>query len=108
MALPRITEVLIDRIEQHLDAILELQDLPNLLQAGERAILARLRTGNTTKYDLEFYLHELIEAAKFKRTGDPKQAHEQALKFRKVTERDLFHPDVISQYPELFPYNWRS
>jgi hypothetical protein len=105
--LPRITEALLDRIEQHLDAIIELQDLPILLQAGERAMLARLRTGNTTKYDIEFYLHELIEAAKFKQTGDLKQAHEQALKFRKVTERDLFHPDVIAQYSELFPCNWR-
>ena len=62
--LPRITEALLDRIEQHLDV-------------------------------------------KFKQTGDLKQAHEQALKFRKVTERDLFHPDVIAQYSELFPYNWR-
>ena len=108
MALPRITEVLLERIEQHLDAILELQDLPTLMQAGERAMLARLRAGNTTKYDLEFYLHELIEAAKLKQTGDLKQAHEQALKLIKVTEKELFHPEVIRQYSGLFPYNWRS
>ncbi len=105
---PRITEALLSRIERHLDAILELQDLPPMLQAGERAMLARLRAGNTTRQDIEFYLHELIESANLRRTADLKKAHEAALKFRRVTERDLFHSDVIRKYPELFPYSWRE
>lgn len=108
MSRPRITEELLNRVEEHLDAILEQQALPLLMQAGERAMLARLRSGSTTRQDIEFYLHELIEAAKFRRMGDLKKAHQEALQFRGVTERDLFHPDVIRQYPELFPYNWRE
>lgn len=71
-------------------------------------MLARLRAGNTTRQDIEFYLHELIESSIFQRTGDLKKAHKRALKLRGVTERDLFHSDVIRQYSELFPYNWRE
>jgi hypothetical protein len=105
---PRITEKLLNRIETHLDDILELQDLPPILQSGERAMLNRLRSGYTTEQDIEFYVHELIESAIFRRTGNLKQAHQNAIRLRRIGERQLFHPDVIFQYPELFPYNWRN
>ncbi|GAA5444529.1 hypothetical protein Misp06_02716 [Microbulbifer sp. NBRC 101763] len=53
-------------------------------------MLERLQNGNTTKYDIEFYLHELKESAQFRKTGELMPAHERALKWRNVESLDLF------------------
>ena len=84
---PIITQQGLNRIEQHLDQILENQKLPIELQAGERSMLQRLRLENKTPQDIEFYLHELKESAIFRRTNDLSLSHRNALEWRNVTER---------------------
>ncbi|MCL6581746.1 MAG: hypothetical protein K6U08_09070, partial [Firmicutes bacterium] len=106
-AIPRITAKGLGRVEQHLDDILRQQGIPKELQAGERAMLERLRSGRAATQDVEFYLHELKESSSLRRTGDLRKAHQEALGWRGVTEKDLFHPDVIQRYPELFGPGWR-
>lgn len=70
--IPRVTEKGLARIEGHLDDVLrnqfpELSRVDQLrFQAGERAMLERLRAGATTSQDIEFYLHELKESARFR------------------------------------------
>ncbi len=105
----RITEKGLVRIEAHLDEVLKNQ-LPEFsradqlrLQAGERAMLDRLRLGATTRQDVEFYFHELKESARFGATGDLMGSHRAALQSRGVTFLDLFHPEIMRAHPELFP-----
>ncbi len=106
--IPRITEKGLARVEQHLNDILINQGLPEEFQSGERGMLERLRAGNRTLQDIEFYLHELKESAVFRRTGDLLGAHLEALQWRGVTEKSLFHPEVIQQNPQLFNESWRE
>jgi hypothetical protein len=103
----QVTEKGLARVESHLDAVLKHEDLPASFQAGERGMLERLRQGNLERQDVEFYMHELKESATFRTTGDLGAAHQRALQWRGATERDLFHPDVIKQHPELFNSSWR-
>jgi hypothetical protein len=103
----QVTEKGLARVESHLDAVLKHEDLPISFQAGERGMLERLRQGNLERQDVEFYMHELKESATFRSTGDLGAAHQRAIQWRGVTERDLFHPDVIKQHPELFNSSWR-
>lgn len=84
------------------------QNLPKELQVGERTMLARLRFGNRTPQDIEFYLHELKESAMFRQTGELSSAHKNALQWRSATERDLFHQSVIDANKEIFPIKWRE
>jgi hypothetical protein len=105
--IPKVTDKGLTRVESHLDDVLKNQGLPREFQAGERAMLDRLRSGQATKQDIEFYMHELKESAVFRRTGDLRGAHQNALDFRRVTERDLFHPEVIQQNPQIFNESWR-
>ena len=71
-------------------------------------MLERLRSGHATAQDIEFYLHELKESAIFRRTGDLGRAHGEALRWRGVSERMLFHRDVIEQYPGFFSPAWKN
>jgi hypothetical protein len=71
-------------------------------------MLQRLREGHKSFQDIEFYLHELKESVIFERTNDLRSSHQKALKWRSVTERDLFHQDVINANKELFPVSWRE
>jgi antitoxin component HigA of HigAB toxin-antitoxin module len=78
-AIPVITPKGLERIEAHLDQILLHQNVPKELQIGERTMLSRLRSGNRTSQDIEFYLHELKESAMFRQTGNLSFSHEHAL-----------------------------
>jgi hypothetical protein len=104
----RITTKGLARVERHLDDVLVHEQIPIELQVGERAMLERLRSGLTTQQDIEFYLHELKESAVFRQTGDLARAHQEALRFRGVTSRSLFHRDVVEKYPEFFNSSWRN
>ena len=110
--IPRITGSGLTRVESHLDAVLKNQfsDLPRSValqfQVGERSMLKRLQSGMTSPRDIEFYMHELKESARFRATGSLMDAHNAALQWRGVTSKDLFHPDVISKYPEIFGKGW--
>ncbi len=84
------------------------QNLPKELQIGERAMLERLRSGNSSLQDIEFYLHELKESAIFRQTGELSSAHKNALQWRSATERDLFHQSIIDANKEIFPIKWRE
>ncbi len=110
--IPNITEKGLLRVESHLDDVLKNQfsDLPRStglkFQAGERSMLERLRSGATSSQDIEFYMHELKESARFRATGNLMDAHNSAIQWRGVTSKDLFHPDVISAHPEIFGSGW--
>jgi hypothetical protein len=104
----RVTASGLTRVEAHLDAVLVNQQIPRVIQTGERAMLERLRSGLATPQDIEFYLHELKESAIFRRTGDLPYAHAEALRWRGATEQMLFHSDVIARYPEFFSPAWRN
>ena len=97
----RVTEKGLARVEQHLDDVIthEMSDLPRAfalrLQAGERGMVQGLRSGERSSHHMEFYVHELKESAIFRSTKDLPGAHQKALRWRGVTERDLFHPDVV-------------
>jgi RHS repeat-associated protein len=111
-ATPRVTDKGLARVEAHLDDVLKDQ-FPEFsradqlkFQAGERGMLERLRSGSATPQDIEFYLHELKESARFRATGDLMSSHNSALEWRGVTSKDLFHPDVIRANPDIFPTGW--
>jgi hypothetical protein len=61
-------------------------------------------------HDIEFYLHELRESAVFNRLFrqglNPQEvqdvAHNTALNYRGASETNLFHPDVVKQFSDLF------
>jgi hypothetical protein len=104
----RVTSSGLARVEGHLDAVLVDQQIPRVVQTGERAMLERLRSGHATPQDIEFYLHELKESAIFRRTGDLRHAHDAALRWRGVSEQMLFHREVVDRFPEFFNPSWRN
>ncbi len=111
--IPRVTEKGLARVEAHLDDVLKNQ-FPEFsradqlrFQAGERGMLDRLRSGATTSQDIEFYMHELKESARFRATGNLLDSHNAALQWRGVTSQNLFHPEVIRANPEVFPPSWQ-
>ena len=102
-----VTDKGLNRVVNHLDDVFKREGLETWEQLGERGMVERLRQGMGSKHDIEFYMHELKESAILKRTNDLRKAHQDALKWRNVVEKDLFHPDVINKYPEIFPPTWR-
>jgi hypothetical protein len=70
-------------------------------------MLERLSKGFTTTYDIEFYLHELKESSRFIKFGDILDAHHESLNWRRVSEFELFHPDVVQKHRSYFNMNWR-
>lgn len=111
--IPRVTEQGLARVESHLDDVLRNQ-FPEFsradqlsFQAGERGMLDRLRSGATSSQDIEFYMHELKESARFRATGNLPDSHNAALQWRGVTSQDLFHPEVIRANPSVFSPSWQ-
>ncbi|HEX7062333.1 MAG TPA: RHS repeat-associated core domain-containing protein [Woeseiaceae bacterium] len=106
--IPKITESGLARIEQHLSrpALKALDDPANA------AMLQRLRSGSTSPQDVNFYLHELKESSLMKRGLDARDAHLGTLKWQGIPyeagyESQLYAPEVIEQFPELFnPAAW--
>ncbi len=107
------------RIRRHLIWLARIQGddfFKDKSSRGERQMLERLMKGETTKYDLEFLFHETIEAEMCEAARNlpdtpegrnealrmQAEAHRNALERRNVTERDLFHPDVIRSNPDIF------
>jgi hypothetical protein len=100
------------RIEGHLG------ELGALDEPANAAMLGRLRAGETTTQDINFYMHELKESAVISRTGGygtyeaARAAHLETLKWQGISyaagyESHLYHPSVIRAFPESFnPAAW--
>ena len=77
-------------------------------------MIARLKAGETTVQDLNFYQHELHESTLMQQGMDARAAHLQTLESQGIPyepgyESQLYHPDVIRQFPEQFnPQHTRS
>jgi RHS repeat-associated protein len=100
---PRVTEEGVQRIEQHLGR----PELNALDEPPNAAMLERLRSGNTTSQDINFYMHELKESAIMNKGVGARDAHLQTLEWQGIRyepgyESQLYHPDVIRQFSEYF------
>jgi RHS repeat-associated protein len=108
----RVTAKGILRIEGHLGQLGALDDSVNA------AMLGRLRAGETSAQDLNFYLHELKESAIMARTGGygtyegARAAHLETLQWQGIPyvagyESQLYHSTVIRSFSEMFnPAAW--
>ena len=107
-------------MEQHLNNLDALADNP-----PNQAMLDRLNAGFTDPQDLTFYEHETIESGIFSDLNPggldtqseefqslARQAHLQTLEQQGIPyeagyESQIYHPSVISQYPNYFnPAAW--
>ncbi len=77
----------------------------------ERDMLARLILGKDDPQDIAFFRHERAEANFCKPYYNvdsdiarrvQEDAHLRVLRDQQTTSRDLYHPDVIKNYPDLF------
>ncbi|MCP3998167.1 MAG: RHS repeat-associated core domain-containing protein [bacterium] len=71
-----------------------------------KAMVQRLLDGKWDKADMEFYRHELLEAELMDRGMTYPEAHPRALKEFGVKEMDLYHPEVLMQFPNHFNARW--
>jgi RHS repeat-associated protein len=72
-----------------------------------QGMLNRLAAGNNTQWDQNFAQHELYEAELMDGGMDAGPAHLMTLEWQGIPyepgyERNLYHPDVINDYPEMF------
>jgi len=109
---PKVTAQGIARVEQHLAQFGD--------DAANQAMIARLKAGQTSTQDLYFYMHESKESAVMRRTEGAfsdmyewqRAAHLETLNWQKSPyspgyESQLYHPDVIRQFPQQFnPQTW--
>jgi RHS repeat-associated protein len=98
--------------EKGLDLVTEHLSRPGMDPADYNdAMLDRLRTAmengdRVSGADANFYMHEANEATTMNRGLSYPEAHKYALDRYGVIEFDLYHPDVIRQYPADFNSNW--
>ncbi|NJK65059.1 MAG: hypothetical protein HC921_22215 [Synechococcaceae cyanobacterium SM2_3_1] len=116
-----INEEGFSKIERHLDDIIDQivqrdgisRSQAFQCQKAERAMLERLRMGQRTSFDVEFYYHEILEADYFvcfdvlnqsdlEYNDAVQRAHLSALQQRGASGGDLFHPEVIQRFPDIF------
>ena len=104
--LPNVTEKGLARIESHLGNLGALDDGAN------QAMLSRLRSGQTTTPDINFYMHELKESARMRAGLDYDAAHKATLQWQGIpygpaSPAQIYHPDVIRQFSTEFnPAAW--
>ncbi len=74
-------------------------------------MLERLKQGFMTDWDPRFYEHELIESEIMTANASlsPRAAHlatleRQGINYERGYESQLYHPDVIRQFSEWFPW----
>jgi hypothetical protein len=108
----QVTAAGIARIEAHLGRLGTVGDPANA------AMIARLKAGETAAQDINFYLHEMREAEIMGERGGygvyelERAAHLETLEWQGISyeagyEAQLYHPEVIRQFPELFnPAAW--
>ncbi len=103
-------------IARHLEWVFALnypsENFATSRNAGpERDMLSRLILGKDDPQDVAFFRHERTEANLCKpyRNVDAEiarriqeEAHLQVLREQQTTSRDLYHPDVVKSYPDLF------
>ncbi|GHU24556.1 hypothetical protein AGMMS50243_27810 [Betaproteobacteria bacterium] len=88
----RVTEKGVARVESHLSQFGD--DAANL------AMIRRLRSGQTTTQDINFYMHELKESSFMRKGLGYDSVHQAALKWQGIPykagfESQLYHPSVI-------------
>jgi RHS repeat-associated protein len=103
------------KIADHLEKIRKSEDLPRNAQDPEYAMLKRLKNGEITYQDFEFYMHEHIEKEIIDNkyggcysNENIRKAHEEALEKRGVSPKDIWHPSVLREYKHHFPYTWQE
>lgn len=113
ISIPDTDYVDLYKIKEHLNRIKEAEDLSPCEQAPEHAMLKRLKKGEVTFHDYEFYMHEQIESQIMKdkfnnnyTNENIREAHIEALQIRDVKPKDIWHPFVIDKYKQHFPYDW--
>lgn len=99
----KVTERGIGIVERHLAQFGEFG--PNAAMI-ERLKLAIKNSERITGADASFYLHELNEATRMARGMTYEEAHQAALNLYGVSPYSVYHPEVISQFPEWFNANW--
>jgi hypothetical protein len=102
---PRITEKGITRIEQHLSrpGLEDAFGRPALQDPANARMIQRLRSGQTTQQDINFYMHELKESAIMNRGVGARDAHLQTLEWQKIPytrgyESQLYAPDAAALF----------
>jgi hypothetical protein len=61
-----------------------------------------------TGADASFYIHELAESTMMARGLPYAQAHAATLSKYGVSPYSVYHPEVISKYPEMFGSPWKQ
>ncbi len=92
-----------DCIERHLGR----PDLNALDHPPNDRMLRRLEDGFDSPWDRNFAEHELIESGLMDNGLSPRDAHlgalgRQGIPYEPGYERNLYHPDVIEEFPEYF------
>jgi RHS repeat-associated protein len=95
----KVTDEGIEQIEKYLKRFGE--DQPN------DEMIERLKKGERTEQDLNFYEHELTEKELVEKGIDPDKAHDETLKKQGIKkepgyEKNLYHPDVIRRHRDEF------
>ncbi len=95
----------IANIERHLDR----EKIRSLDETGNAAMIERLKAGERTEHDMNFYNHETIEASIMDADASvsARDAHLRTLETQGIpydakTDSKLFHPDVIRENPKIF------
>lgn len=78
-------------------------------------MIARLKRGEESEWDIAFYRHEMAEAEQCgpaRKMSDNEairwqtESHRRVLQSQQNREKDLYHPDVVFKNKELFNKNW--
>ncbi|PZQ74752.1 MAG: hypothetical protein DI563_11455 [Variovorax paradoxus] len=105
-------------IESHLRWLAGLQGADfdtDPFDAANTDMLARLRRGEESEWDIAFYRHEMAEAEMCRPARKmpaneavrwQTDAHKRVLQNQKNREKDLYHPDVVFKNKEFFGKNW--
>ena len=108
----------IPAIEAHLRWLAGLQGADfdtDPFDAPNREMLARLRRGEESPWDVAFYRHEMAEAELCRPARRlpleealtvQKRSHEKVLRDHQNREKDLYHPDVVFRNRGVFGKDW--
>ena len=108
----------IPAIEAHLRWLAKIQGADfdtDPFDAPNRDMIARLKRGEESGWDIAFYRHEMAEASlcnsarhlpSKEALAVQKQSHTRVLRDQQNREKDLYHPDVVFRNRDVFGNNW--
>jgi hypothetical protein len=100
-----VTEKGLARLEEHLT---RFGKNPENTAMVRRLRAAMGKGGRVSGADASFYFHELFESTLMNRGMPYRWAHPAALERYGVSSYSVYHPDVISAFPDLFNSNWKD